>query len=156
MRTFHANKTDHQSQGAGYIEGGICQEDLRENYQNDIQNQVDQSPRIMNAGYVGAIQRVVQRKRKRQPDDEETTQAKGLAVQRVVTDEEIGKRIIIDDPRADDFGDTGTLIRKSRNVHGCLVVEFDNERGVQYRVWPREMSALNELQDQGKAPSQEF
>lgn len=125
--------------------GGFYQEDNRPNYQNLIQAQVDGSQRMAKSNLAPSRQSVIQRKRKRKADDESATQDKGVSVQRIVKEGDIGKKIIIDDPRASDFGDTGRLIRKSRNVHGCLVVEFDNEPGVQYRVWPREMSALGEL-----------
>lgn len=130
--------------------GGSYQEDNRPNYQNLIQAQVDRSQRMAKNSLSTSGHSVIQRKRKRKADDEDTTQDKGVSVQRIVREDDIGKKIIIDDPRASDFGDTGKLIRKSRNVHGCLVVEFDNEPGVQYRVWPHEMSALGELNQEAQ------
>ena len=83
---------------------------------------------------------VTQLKRKRN-DEEAPAQLKSQssAVQRVV---DMGipnhTRIIIDDKDASDFGDKGTIIRNSRNVDNCKVVEFDNEPGEFYRgVSPR-------------------
>lgn len=88
----------------------------------------------------------VQCKRKRQNEIEHNkilTQSKNNALQRAVDDQvPDGTRIVIDNPGARDFGDTGTLIRRSRTEEDCMVVEFDNETGVYYRVYNYEMSPL--------------
>lgn len=132
---------------------GKYQSDNRSGFQNHVQQLVDDSSRVRQ---LKTLQRVLQRKRKRQTDDDETAQAKKNTLQRVATVKDIGKRVVIDNPDASDFGDTGKLVRKSRNVRDCLVVEFDNERGVEYRVWPHEMSALGELNEEAAVGSEKF
>lgn len=62
------------------------------------------------------------------------------AVKQAIPD---GTRIIIDGLGAQDFGDTGRIIRDSQTGPGCKVVEFDNERGKFYRVYLHEMSPIN-------------
>ncbi len=88
----------------------------------------------------------LQCKRRRQNEseyNEELIQSKKYSLQRAVDDQvPNGTRIIIDNPGARDFGDTGTLIRRSCTEEDCMVVEFDNETGVYYRVYNYEMSPL--------------
>jgi len=68
-------------------------------------------------------------------------------VQRLVafTQASVGRRIFISSRSASDFGSRGTIIRPSRNVDHTFVVEFDDDRGVHYRVAPDEMDYLDRI-----------
>ncbi len=81
----------------------------------------------------------LQAKRKRSNEIPEDISPVQRAVNNDVPD---NTRIIIDNPGAPDFGDTGTIIRRSTVEKNCMAVEFDNEKGVLYRVYNHEMSPL--------------
>lgn len=76
-------------------------------------------------------------------------------VQRVVAENApADTKIVIDNPGASDFGDTGVIRRPSRSVAKCKAVEFDNEPGVLYRVFDYEMSpALSNQTDTEELPA---
>lgn len=109
---------------------------------------------------VNAVQ--LERKRKA-----ETTQLKtdtsavavaeqGVAQLAVADDVPPQTKIVIDNPGAADFGDTGVIERHSRSVAECQAVEFDNEKDVLYRVYNTEMSPLAENETEAVALPAEY
>jgi len=62
-------------------------------------------------------------------------------VQRFVPfeDASINRRVVVTDALASDYGDTGLITRKSRNVGRTHIVKFDNEPHVEYRAKPEEL-----------------
>jgi hypothetical protein len=108
-----------------------------------------------------SIQRVekptVQKKRERVPEEDkddtiELKQLKKSVIQRhskltqlaINAHEEAkpGTRIMVVNPLASDTGDLGTVIRPSSEVN-CKAVEFDNEKGVYYRVYFNEINVIS-------------
>lgn len=84
--------------------------------------------------------------RRKDGDKEQQVQRKAVSgvIQRVVADDVAANtQIIIDNPQASDFGDTGIVKRHSSVVAECQAVEFDNEKGTEYRVLNYEMSPFN-------------
>ena len=82
-------------------------------------------------------------------------QLKAETAQLAITDQKEappGTRIIVVNHEASDTGDIGTVIRLSKNQAKCMVVEFDNEPHVMYRVYFREIDVIS-MPDQG--PSSE-
>lgn len=93
----------------------------------------------------------VQFERNRTEVEEEDS---GEPVQRVVDPSvPMNSRIRIDLEGASDFGDTGTIIRPSGVEKNCMAVEFDNERGVLYRVFLNEMSIIGGADSSAAASS---
>ena len=100
----------------------------------------------------------VQKKRKREEEDESSelsqlTQFKehplqlyAETAQLAITDPKEappGTRIMVVNHEASDTGDIGTVARLSRNRDKCMVVEFDNEPHVMYRVYFREIDVIS-------------
>jgi hypothetical protein len=98
----------------------------------------------------------LQLKRNRKDEEAKTTQQKSasMVLQRVVADNIASNTpIVIDNPQASDFGDTGIVKRHSSMVQNCQAIEFDNERGVEYRVMNYEMSKRTGDQEAAGPPS---
>ncbi|WP_196161551.1 DUF4157 domain-containing protein [Reinekea sp. G2M2-21] len=118
------------------------------------------------ASQLRPVQRVteppLQRKRDRDKDEEtvDASQLKQLKqdpVQRVADVTQLaiadaseappGTRIMVTNPVASDTGDVGRVIRLSSSKPNCMAVEFDNERGVLYRVYFNEINVLHDTAD---------
>ncbi|WP_202802298.1 eCIS core domain-containing protein [Rheinheimera nanhaiensis] len=115
---------------------------------------------------VPSIQRVEeptkQRKRVREKDDEtgEASQLKQFqknpdqrnskVVQLAIKHESEappGTKILVVNTSSNDAGDIGRVIRQSNSKPNCMVVEFDNEKGVLYRVYFNEIDVIQTTDD---------
>jgi hypothetical protein len=117
------------------------------------------------SSYMPSIQRVeaptIQRKRNRERDEEgdssQLKQFQKIPVQRYsqVTQFAINAadeapprtKVLVANPLASDAGDIGRVIRRSNSEPNCMAVEFDNERGVLYRVYFNEINVIPDTGD---------